>query len=429
MGRTVENPPQLEDKITQTQQTEQDIERAKVNVEQNAKILGLIETLNMQRMAHLKFNTQHLTEQFQFVNDQFKKINQEIKHLGSCSAKRKVNNLEVYLFNLERKSFEKKKCFEAILSDFRQTIDEYNELCNADIFYKQFNVFYWLFQQQPNYSQYFLEQHKHYLEAFNNQTKQIDAVRSNPPPEYDLVTPTHFHEEPKSTLSNADMTSTSQFMTPHTQSFAINKGAKPATNTPQQFLEKPIGAINFPQNLDLLSQLQNSADKFNLERSQMESYDDDEDEYEGDEGDEGDDEDYLEIRKFNAVANNLSQSKLDSFQSCDDNDMPMCTQQSRKEESENNLSFKSFTKNNSTQFSLEMSKSSIKDLEIQFDQYGVYYAYKHDKNVWQALDNANIQIIVDEGISQKGNRSLDSNGHSFFIISNILLIQECSRRL
>ena len=89
--RTVESAPQLEDKITQTQQTEQDIERAKVNVEQNAKILGLIETLNMQRMAHLKFNTQHLTEQFQFVNDQFKKINHEIKQLGSCTAKRKVN--------------------------------------------------------------------------------------------------------------------------------------------------------------------------------------------------------------------------------------------------------------------------------------------------------------------------------------------------
>ena len=181
------------------------------------------------------------------------------------------------------------------MSDFRQTIDEYNELCNADIFYKQFNVFYWLFQQQPNYSQYFLEQNKQYLEAFNSQTKQVDPVRSDPP-EYDLVTPTHFNEEQKSTPPNADMTSTSQFMTPHTQSFAVNKGvAKSASsNTPQQFLEKPIGEINFPQNLDLLSQLQNSADKFNLERSQMEDYDDDEDEYEGDEGDEGDDEDYQE---------------------------------------------------------------------------------------------------------------------------------------
>lgn len=99
--------------------------------EQNERILELIKTLNNE----MKFNTDQLTEAFECIDGQFNKINSEIKALGQCSSKRKE-----------------------ILDDFRTTVRAYSAVCDQEAFVKQFNVFFWLFQQQavnPGYLQAF----------------------------------------------------------------------------------------------------------------------------------------------------------------------------------------------------------------------------------------------------------------------------------
>lgn len=78
--------------ISQEKQENKEKEsQLQLNIEQNNKIIGLIETLQLQRIAHLKFNSEHLNEQFQFIQGQVKKINNEVKMLGDSSSRRMVS--------------------------------------------------------------------------------------------------------------------------------------------------------------------------------------------------------------------------------------------------------------------------------------------------------------------------------------------------
>ena len=56
-----------------------------------------------------------------------------------------------------------------MLIEFRHIVDSYNALCDQEIFTKQFNVFFWLFHQQPQASQKFLDWNPKYIQNLKNQ--------------------------------------------------------------------------------------------------------------------------------------------------------------------------------------------------------------------------------------------------------------------
>jgi hypothetical protein len=52
--------------------------------------MGLIETMQRQKLEQTKLNVEILREQFEFINCQFKLIKNEIGQLNKSSTKRKV---------------------------------------------------------------------------------------------------------------------------------------------------------------------------------------------------------------------------------------------------------------------------------------------------------------------------------------------------
>ena len=61
-----------------------------VNQIQNEKIMGLIETMQRQKLEQTKLNIEILKEQFEFITCQFKLIKNEVSQLNKSSSKRKV---------------------------------------------------------------------------------------------------------------------------------------------------------------------------------------------------------------------------------------------------------------------------------------------------------------------------------------------------
>ena len=112
---------------SQTQTTATEVAAIELNLAQNTKIIGLIEALNQQRISHLDFNVEHLKEQFQHIGCQFKKVNTEIKKLGKSTEKRHET-----------------------LSDFRHIVKSFTAICDQENYIKQFNVYFWLFQQMQS---------------------------------------------------------------------------------------------------------------------------------------------------------------------------------------------------------------------------------------------------------------------------------------
>lgn len=438
------------DEDTQTQKSADDqkseIENVKINVAQNEKILGLIETLNAQRMAHLKFNTEHLTEQFQFIGNQFKKVNTEINKLGDCTAKRNE-----------------------ILTEFREIVKSFTAICDQEFFIKQFNVFYWLFQQNPSYSAMLPDLNAQHIQALRNQF--YDTLEKNKKNEvntlrcqnlqqqrlqqdskmYNTITQPIYNTSPQKPALDCSFTnndsiystasksifqtpqilnqspgsntlfSTSQFVTPKTATISLT-----ASETSKKPLEKQMGDIKFGNNEDMMTRLQNSANQYNQNQDcnldceddevYDEEYDDDyneecdeeyDGEYDGEYDDEYDDEydgygDYKHEKQRSAnpinnnqIVSNLSESRGDTFQSCNDNYNMSET---------NNSSFKSFTKNNTSNLSSENSKtkSLLGSLDILFESSGNFYSYNTDVNSWALIGNSSIQVIADDGMSVNG---------------------------
>jgi len=137
----------LKDEDTQTQATEEEIAAVQLSIKQNEKIAGLIETLNQQRISYLNFNTEQMKEQFQHIGSQVKKVNSEIKRLSQSTEKR-----------------------HEILNEFRQIVKSFTAICDQEIYVKQFNVFFWLFQQQFATSGLTAQEcDASYMQAFTNQ--------------------------------------------------------------------------------------------------------------------------------------------------------------------------------------------------------------------------------------------------------------------
>lgn len=68
------------------------------SLEQNKKILDLIEIINKQRLSHFNLNLDTLNEQFSFLKNQKKILDNEIGHLIKCIRKRVVSKFYFILF-------------------------------------------------------------------------------------------------------------------------------------------------------------------------------------------------------------------------------------------------------------------------------------------------------------------------------------------
>ena len=308
--------------------------------------------------------------------------------------------------------------FKSSLDDLIKAVFDLNFQIDIETYNEQFHILCWIFQHNPEYAKAFTAQ----FNTFNKQVEDedpeegylgdstengdyYDEENENGDEEYDEnandISNTDKSSEkfepitppqplPSTSLNpklNSTTNSAADYLTPQTQSLTNSFLAKENPNktnqyaTPNIYLQKPIGDIKFPKNLDITNQLKNSAEKFNEELNKSDNYQDyDENEEDNQEEDEGADE--FDKENEQVISGNLNNTKQDTFLSCDDNN-----NQSRLENS-------SYYQANDT------NNSSVKDLEILFEQNGVYYEYDETKNIWKLIGNSNISIIGDE-ISQK----------------------------
>lgn len=144
----------------------------------------------------------------------------------------------------------------------------------------------------------------------------------------------------------------------------------------RSLLEKPIGDIKFPSNFNLIDQLKKSADVYNssqqsFEEEGSEEYDSEE-EYENEE--DCYDDDHCEEEDESECNSDNENTKQDTFLSCEDYDLHKS----------------------------ELSKSSINELEVLFDQNGFLYTYDSEKMLWISKGKCKVEVIGDEMV-EKGN--------------------------
>ena len=95
-------------------------------------------------------------------------------------------------------------------------------------------------------------------------------------------------------------------------------------------------------------------------------------------------------------------SRGDTFQSCTDgNNQTYGDGDSFKSFTKNSLSYNT---NNNHSNTLDLSKSSIVDgeLEILYEGVGNFYTYNVEGRLWRWQGHVNMQLIADDGTSQKG---------------------------
>lgn len=248
------------------------------------------------------------------------------------------------------------------------------------MFNARFSIFYWLFQHNPHLAQQMWHQ-----QNVMNEIKKSEEVIKN-------------QTEPKPTAPlNTPSRNQSKFN--ETSFLSVNEYQTPDTRLSQRsILEKPIGDIKFPSNFNVMEKLRKSADAYNLsqqsiENEDQEQYDPDEDEnYQNEDDyydDNDDDDDYYDDENSieddetdGRPANELT--KQDTFLSCEDYDL-----------------------NKS-----DLTKSSINELQVLFNQSAYLYTYDLEKRLWISKGKCKLEVIGDE-ISQKG----DFRAH---IICNLL---------
>ncbi|CAF0719668.1 unnamed protein product [Brachionus calyciflorus] len=318
------------------------------SADKGRKITDLINTLTKQRTQHFEMNKETLKEQFSFIKNQNTKIKNELRQIKNCTNNRVK-----------------------MLTEFNQIVKNLNEICDTKIFNAQFSIFYWLFQQNPNLAQVLWHQ-----QNIMNEITKSQEVKKNLDQKQQVKTPA----KNQGTMNETSFLSVNEFQTPGEDKSKI-------ANKTTSFLEKPIGDIKFPTNLNVMDQLKKSADAYNLSQQSLE-YDEDgeEDEYDEEDGDyydedeEYDEEEYDEEEEYeeeNYDYNNKSenQTKQETFLSCEDYDISKS----------------------------EASKQSVNELQILFYQTSSHlYTYDLDKRQWVPKGKCEIQLIGDE-ISQKGN--------------------------
>lgn len=267
--------------------------------ERSEKTQSLIETLKEQCMSKLEFNSKYLESQFSNIKDLHKRINNEISQLRKCATRRRDN-----------------------LTEFRTLVKNFDALIDMDTFNRQFNVFYWLFQQQPNIGQLFIEQNKKFFEQMNKLN------------DHQTMKPAELKKEPLAPLTNTSFSNTTfsqnEYCTPKQDRSQMSMFVKPSQNTPQTYLQKPIGDIKFPVNpVDMIQRLKDSASKFKQQEANLKDYNEEVEEEEDEEGEEYDEEDdydddngdeeYEQEDEDQMIAGNLNQSnKHETFLSCNE---------------------------------------------------------------------------------------------------------------
>lgn len=386
-----------------------------LNSQQHEKVLSLIQTMRNQKWEHTRINIDILKEQFFFVQDQLKQLNYEIKQLGVYREKRVKG-----------------------LTEFHDIVLNYDKLCDIKSFTAQFNVFYWLFQQQPSMGEFFLKHHQqsnpNTVPTFKTPVEVKQAQIQNESytftEDYDYYDEENEDEEeedddyveddenneiqdPKEyfTMKNRMemFNSVPEFHTPEANNVNANFNSNiekrstknkdksvsasnsmyhlnTDTKSKNAFFNKTIGDIKFPTGLDVLGSMKTSASKYLLELSNEKN-----EEEEGEEGEENNECDqetdsqgnFVTINSNNISSTNFSQAtKDDTFVSCNEGN--------------------TFTNtNNSINIANNSTKSSINDLQIAFENNGNYYKYCDKNKSWIPVGKCNMQIIIDE-MSVKG---------------------------
>jgi hypothetical protein len=305
------------------------------------------------------------------------------------------------------------------MNEFNEIVKAFSELCDMKSFSTQFNVFYWLFQQNPNLSEYFLmrsqelEQEIQLAEAAAlakkntkneslknrsvgssnnslNQTK-VSGMTQSQVAEKDLTVqekPASFVTTPakqqvmaKSATFNA---SVNEYHTPE-KSGINNSGS----NLESYYLSKGIDEIKFPSGLDLFGKMKDSADRFKLDQEMQRDTAD---------ADENPEDYYNEEEAENYEDEYYDESQANSYTSPIESQQPKFDMSSMNQTK--NDTFLSCEENNFSNF--QQNSSSASFLNVLFDQSGVLYgADFNDRNKWAVIGKASVQVIADE-MSQKG---------------------------
>jgi hypothetical protein len=394
-----------------------------VNSEQHEKVLNLIQTMRNQKWEHTRISLDILKEQFYFIQDQLKQINYEISQLSRFREKRLKS-----------------------LSEFHEIVLSYDKLCDIKSFTAQFNVFYWLFQQQPSMGEFFLKQQNQqnsnlvanplfkqpqvevkqaqiqdesytftedyecYEDEENEQDDNEEEEEEDEEPyveneetqAYFTATKNRidmFNSVPEFLAQDINNTNTSLNSNVEKRS-SKNKDKSVSASTSMYhlntmsnnvFLNKTIGDLKFPSGLDILGSMKISTSKYLLELSSEKK-----EEEEGDGEEEQENEyyeqesketeslgNYVSLNNTNISSANFSQNtKDDTFVSCNEG---------------NTLT----SVNNSNNAANNTSKSSVNDLQLAFENNGNYFKYCDKSKSWVPHGKCNMQIIIDE-MSVKG---------------------------
>lgn len=232
----------------------------------------------------------------------------------------------------------------------------FNQICDLKLSNSRLNIINWLFQHNPNLAQQMIQQQN----EMNESKKKDDKKKSLGS---ELKTPSRNLTK----MNETSFLSVNEFPTPDN-----------ARLSQRSLLEKPIGDIKFPSNFNFIDQLKKSADVYNSSQQSIEDEDEGSGEYDSEEGydDENDcyDDEYYEEEDESECSSNNENTKQETFLSCEDYDL-----------------------NKS-----EVSKSSINELQVLFNQNGFLYTYDTEKILWMAKGKCKVEVIGDEMV-EKGN--------------------------
>ena len=148
--------------------------------------------------------------------------------------------------------------------------------------------------------------------------------------------------------------------------------------TPKQHLDKPICDLQFPTNLNLIDKLKESCNTYNSLK---------------DEETEETDENFEEVIEENEQQQN-NQEDEDCFYDGNENENSNVLSQTRQDTF---LSCNSFLNDNSNQ----NNSNSINELQIIFDHNCLFYNLNKSQNEWHLIGECNLQLIVDESSKSK----------------------------
>ncbi len=268
--------------------------------------------------------------------------------------------------------------------DFADLVKEFHQLCDMQSYSAQFNVFCWLFQQNPQLCDQILAMQRHKEEEEQQQMFKIQQQQQQQlnDSQKTLESIKIIQNQMNTTLQDQNSSNKTPVKQNNTTigECSVNDYKTPDTSS-QHLINKTIDNIKFPSGLDFGQKLRNSINEY--KQNEAEAQDDDEYngqnyDHEEEDGEYYDEEEYEYQEEEEEFQNNNNQdSKQDTFLSCEDN----------------NQSSGDHRFNNSTSMHKEVSGN---DLQILCDLNGTLFDYDFAKNIWFQKGAANCQIVADE---------------------------------